>query len=117
MANLITVTELTEITGIDVSDTSISEISTKITNAQDEIFRRTSRTILATDSDILTVQRAIAFLSSYYIRRKRKEMSMAKLDLNDYYRELKEFHGDITPDTRKAWRPKISVITNENLSE
>lgn len=117
MANLITTTELNENTGVDLENTSITFINTQITNAQDEVTRRTSRTLESTDSDILTIKRAISFLASYYIRMNRKELAMAKSDIASYYRELKEFHGDVTPKDRKAWRPKISVLTNTELSE
>ena len=117
MANLITTTELTENTGIDLENTSMTFINTQIINAQDEIERRTSRTLVASDSDILTIKRAISFLTSYYIRVNRKEITMAKADLANYYRELKEFHGDVTPKTRSSWRPKISVLNDEDLDD
>lgn len=117
MANLITTVELNENTGIDLENTPITEINTQITNAQSEMEDRTSREFSDTDSDIRTVKRALSFLASYYIRTKRKESAMAKMDLAEYYRTLKEFHGDVTPKERSAWTPKISVLTNEEMAD
>ncbi len=115
MAFTLTTINVHDETGIDLEGEDINKVASFITKATTEVQNRTSREFDDDDSDITTVKRAISFLTSYYIRRKNKESSMAKMDLADYYRELKEFHGDITPKERNAWTPKISVLTNTEM--
>lgn len=117
MAFTLTVANVEDYTGIDLINENISKISVAITNATTEVQNRTDRTFSDTDSDIITIRRAVSFLTSFYVRTKNKEIELAKTDLSNYHRELKEFHGDITPETKSIFRPKISVVTNENLDD
>jgi len=117
MAFTLTVADVEDYTGIDLINEEISKVNTAITNAKTEIQNRTSRTFADTDSDIITIRRAVSFLTAFYIRTKNKEIEMAKTDLGNYHREFKEFHGDITPETKSIFRPKLGVVTNADLDD
>ena len=117
MTQQLSITELERMTGIDLTNKNLNDINTNINEAQSELERKTSRTFSATDSDINTVKRAIAFLTEFYIRTTNRENDQAKTALSNYYREVTEFHNDPTPNLRRSTKFRVSVITNEGLSD
>lgn len=117
MTFTLTINDVTRVTGLEIQSIDNSIIESEITNATNEVERRTSRTIDDSDADINNVKRAVCFLVAYYIRTSRKELDMASTDLKNYYRELKEFHNDPSPEKYRSWNPKISVVTNADLND
>ena len=109
--------DLEDITGYDISQSDITLINSQLTTATSQLQNRVNRTFIDTDSDVLTLKRAVAFLASYYLRIRNKELELAKSDLANYYREVKEFHIDVEPEKRRSFNPKISVLTNDGLDD
>lgn len=115
MANYITMTEMTTFTGL--SDEDVELFSTYITDAQVEFERRCLRTFDGTESDYKMAQRALAFLTAYYIRLHRQEIEYAKEMLKEYERLLKAIMIDKTPDKQSFWQPTIQTITQEDMGD
>lgn len=109
----ITAQNLEEITNITATDVNLDAI---ITRAQKELETRLGDTFTNADSDYILIQRALAFLTAYYIRLERKEVEYAKEELKEYERLIKILAQDNEPDKQEYWEPSLKVINQEDLT-
>jgi len=115
MANYITITEMTTFTGLSEEDVDL--FSTYITEAQTEFEIRVGKSYTGTENDYKLVQRAVAFLTAYYIRLHRQELEYGKEILKEYHRLIKMIMHDATPDKQSFWEPQVQAITQEDMGD
>lgn len=115
MANYITMSEMIEMTGLDID--AVDSFTSYITNAQVEFERRCLRTFDGTEDDYSIAQRALAFLVAYYIRLHRQETEYAEAELKEYNRLLKLVMIDKTPDRQSFWEPQVQTITQDDMGD
>jgi len=107
MANYISITEMIAFTGLSEEDVELFD--TYITEAQLEFTIRTGKEYDGTENNYKMVQRAVAFLTAYYIRVHRQELEYAKEILKEYDRLIKMIMRDTTPENQTYWSPVIPV--------
>lgn len=113
MANYITPAELKEIAGVSIEDTK--NILTKISDAQTELELQLRKTFEGTENDYKLVQRALAFLTAYYIRLQKKEIDYAERMLTSYVRIVDTLKEDYRKQEEgvshhKVWTPTITGV-------
>lgn len=115
MTNYITMTDMTTFTGLSEDDVEL--FGTYITEAQLEFTIRTGKTYDGTENNYKMVQRAVAFLTAYYIRIHRQEIEYGKEILKEYDRLIKMIMMDNTPESQAYWSPVIQSITQEDMGD
>lgn len=115
MVNYITITEMTAFTGLSEEDVDLFD--TYITEAQLEFTIRVGKEYTGAENDYKLVQRAVAFLTAYYIRIHRQEVEYSKEIMTEYNRLIKMIMRDNTPETQAFWTPVIKSITQENIGD
>ena len=114
MANYITMTEMVDFTGIHQDEVGLFD--KYIEHAQEE-FEGKVWTFDGTETNYKRAQRAVAFLTAYYIRRSKKEVEFAKTDLEEYNRIVKGILGDATPESTTHFHGYMTSITQGDLSD
>ena len=109
----ITKNELVSFTGISYDDES--ELLSFITQAEEEFEFTTGRTISESESIYSICQRAISFLTSYFIRRKRGEFELSSMDKEEYTRLMKIVmrNIDVTSEDEIIFQPQFTSVDIE----
>lgn len=114
MTNYITMTEMVEFTGINPDE--IDLFDNYITNAQAE-FEGKVWSFDGTETNYKTAQRAVAFLTAYYIRKFKHETEFAKTDLEEYLRLINSILGDATPESTTYFHGYVTSLNQGDLSD
>lgn len=115
MAFMVTATDIKTNTGL--IDGDVDSFDSYITEATKEFEMRVNRVFSDDEDDYKLAQRAVSFLTAYYIRMHRQEIEYAKALLEEYHRLLKLLIRDMTPDTQNYWEPQIEAVTQEDLGD
>lgn len=104
-----------ELTGLDID--SVADYSGYISRAQKEFELRTQRVFDGEEDDYQLAQRAVAFLTAYYIRLHRQEVEFAKTELIEYHRLIKHLMLDVVPEKQIFWQPVINSVEQSDLGD
>lgn len=105
--------------GIERIDSHIN-VSAFMSQAQKEFEYEVGRTFNGSETDYNIAQRAVAYLTAYYIRKMREEIDYAESNLRDYKRYLNMLRGrgnNVDVDKPIYFTGAMTVVTSADIAD